>query len=140
MAIVSDLCLPEQDLFLLSGTYADWDDKENIMHLKTLSCTSCSFHLPTQPLSIHKILCMCPLDLAQVPAAPSVPSIGEDTLDITSQLCPQVPSWGKSDQAHGESLESGSPLLWLGRTEDAFINGNCIFRAFSIWHLLKGSR
>lgn len=35
MAIVSDLCLPEQDLFLLSGTYADWDDKQNSMHLKT---------------------------------------------------------------------------------------------------------
>lgn len=88
VAIVSDLCLSEQDLFLLSGTYAVWDDKQNRMHLKTLSCTSCGFHVPTQPLSIQKILWMCPLDLAQVPAAPSVPSLGEDTLEITSQLCP----------------------------------------------------
>lgn len=129
----------EQDLFLWSGAYTDCDDKRNSLHVE--SCILMEF--PSSNLTF-----LHPEKRVYEPAGPClgpcsslIPWVLEIYAGDHIPAMPPDPFVGKKiGQAHGKSLDSDSILLCLGRTEDAFGNGNCIFRAFSIWQLLKGSR
>lgn len=103
LVTASDLCLSEHNLFSSGG--AEYDDEQDSLCLKPLS--SCSLHLPSQPLSIQKrCVCVCwicsgPLQLPPAPSAggpiPAMPLDAGET----------------NDQAHGNPLENGSGLAGL---------------------------
>lgn len=125
----------EQHLFLWSGAYTDCDDKQNSFHVESFILNLLEFPFSSLSFLHHEKSVDVPAGPCPGPWDSLIPSV----LEITFQPCPQMPLWGKNYQAHGKSLDSDSILLCFGRTEDAFGNGNCIFRAFSIWQLLKGS-